>query len=101
MADDAYNKLEKPITITRLRPNEYRLWVVQTEATFEVHKCLDIVLGREPNSTPVVEVVLAWQWYARDFVDQRLDEYLGEKTPIYTSQATIHALTRSSRNSQI
>ena len=53
MADDAYNKLEKTITITRLKPNEYRLWVVQTEATFEVHKCLGIMLGTEPNLTPL------------------------------------------------
>ena len=53
MADDAYNKLEKTIALTKLKSNEYRLWVIQTEATLEVHKCLDIVLGKEPNPSPV------------------------------------------------
>ena len=55
MADDATTtpyKLERTITLSQLKPNEYRLWVVQTEATFQVHKCLDIVLGKEPNPTP-------------------------------------------------
>jgi gag-polypeptide of LTR copia-type len=53
MADDNTYKLEKTITLNKLKPNEYRLWAIQTEATFEVHKCLDIVLGNEPNPTPV------------------------------------------------
>ncbi len=53
MTDDNIFKLEKTITLNKLKPNEYRLWVIQTEATFEVHKCLDIVLGNEPNPTPV------------------------------------------------
>jgi hypothetical protein len=54
MADDNSTtyKLERTINLTTLKPNEYRLWVVQTEATFDVHKCLDIVLGNEPNPTP-------------------------------------------------
>ena len=45
-------KLEKTITLNKLKPKEYRLWVVQTEATFEVHKCLGLVLGTELNPTP-------------------------------------------------
>ena len=53
MADDNIFKLEKTIMLNKLKQNEYRLWVIQTEATFEVHKCLDIVLGKEPNPTPV------------------------------------------------
>src|SRR2546423_7102665 len=56
MADNAIHtlyKLERIITLSQLKPNEYRLWVVQMEATFQVHKCLDIVLGNEPNPTPV------------------------------------------------
>jgi hypothetical protein len=53
MADDNIFKLEKTITLNKLKPNEYRLWVIQAEATFEVHKCLDIALGKEPNPTPV------------------------------------------------
>lgn len=53
MADDNTFKLEKTITLNKLKPNEYRLRAIQTEATFEVHKCLDIVLGNEPDPTPV------------------------------------------------
>ncbi len=53
MADDNIYRLEKTITLKQLKPNEYRLWAIQTEATFEVHKCLDIVLDNEPNPTPV------------------------------------------------
>ena len=55
MADDNSTtyKLERTIALTPLKPNEYLLWVVQTEATFGVHKCLDIVLGNEPNPTPI------------------------------------------------
>ena len=53
MADDNIFKLEKTITLNKLKSNEYRLWVIQTEATFEVHKCLDIVLDKEPNPIPM------------------------------------------------
>ena len=53
MADDNIYRLEKTITLKQLKPNEYRLWAIQMEATFEVHKCLDIVLGNEPNPTLV------------------------------------------------
>ena len=55
MADDATTlyKLERTITLFQLKLNEYRLWVVQTETTFQVHKCLNIVLGKEPNPIPV------------------------------------------------
>src|SRR5438045_2431006 len=54
MADDAtaLYKLKRTITLSQLKPNEYRLWVVQTKATFQVHKCLDIVLSKELNPTP-------------------------------------------------
>src|SRR5579859_5704534 len=55
MADDITGtyKLEKTITLNKLKPNEYRLWVVQTEATFDIHKCMGIVLGTELNPTPM------------------------------------------------
>jgi transposase InsO family protein len=54
MADDNTSyKLEKTITLNKLKPNEYRLWQIQAESTLEVHKCLDIVLGNEPNPTPM------------------------------------------------
>ena len=55
MADDNTNyKLEKTtITLNKLKPNEYRLWQIQAESTLQVHKCLDIVLGNEPNPTPM------------------------------------------------
>ena len=54
MSDDNTTfRMERSISLNKLKPNEYRLWVIQTEATFEVHKCLDIVLGVETNPTPV------------------------------------------------
>jgi hypothetical protein len=37
----------KSIKLNKLKADEYRLWVMQAEATFEVHGCLDIVLGEE------------------------------------------------------
>ena len=56
MADDnANSKLEKTITLTKLKPTEYRLWVVQAEATFEVYKYFGIVLWTESNPTPINE----------------------------------------------
>ena len=84
MADDATTayKLERTITLSQLKPNEYRLWVVQTEATFQVHKCLDIVLGKELNPTPTDD-------------DGTPLEPIGEQfhTAI-TSWKTCHALAR-------
>jgi len=43
------------IKLNKLKPNEYPLWAVQAEATFEVYKCLNIVLGKEAKPTPVNE----------------------------------------------
>ena len=45
-------KLERSITLSPLKPNEYRFWVMQARATFDIHKCLGIVLGDESNPTP-------------------------------------------------
>ena len=45
-------RTEKTIRLTALKPEDYRLWAAQSEATFRVHGVLDIVLGREP--IPVV-----------------------------------------------
>jgi hypothetical protein len=42
-------KREKTIRLTDLHPENYRLWVAQSESTFRVHGVLDIVLGRELN----------------------------------------------------
>ena len=55
MAADATTpyKLERTITLSQLKPNEYRLWVVRTEATFQAYKCLNIVLGKEANPIPI------------------------------------------------
>lgn len=53
MTDDNTFKLEKMIMLNKLKQNEYCLWVIQMEARFEVHKCLDIALGKESNSTSV------------------------------------------------
>src|SRR5271170_6708645 len=52
MADDDTRVTGKTIKLNKLKPNEYRLWVVQVEATFEVYKCLNIVLGKEPKPKP-------------------------------------------------
>ena len=46
------NKKEKTITLNKLKPNEYRIWVVQAEATLGIYECLDIVQGIELNPTP-------------------------------------------------
>lgn len=51
MADDDTRVIGKIIKLNKLKSNEYCLWVVQTEATFEVFKCLNIVLGKEPKPT--------------------------------------------------
>ena len=52
MTDNAITsyKLKRIITLSQLKPNEYCLWVIQMKTTFQVHKCLNIVLSREPNS---------------------------------------------------
>jgi hypothetical protein len=52
MADDDTRVTGKTIKLNKLKSNEYRLWVVQSEATFEVYKCLKLVLGKEPKPTP-------------------------------------------------
>src|ERR1700685_2374454 len=52
MADDDTRVTGKTIKLNKLKSNEYRLWVVQSEATFEVYKCLNLVLGKEPKPTP-------------------------------------------------
>ena len=52
MAQDQNNKSEKTITLNKLVPTEYRVWIVQAEATFGVHNCLDLVNGAELNPTP-------------------------------------------------
>ena len=52
MADDDTRVTGKTIKLNKLKPNEYRLWVVQAEATFEVYKCPNIVFGKESKPTP-------------------------------------------------
>ena len=54
MANNANHK-EKTITLNKLVPADYRMWVVQAEATFGVHECLDIVHGIEQNPTPAAD----------------------------------------------
>jgi len=57
MADSnaTQSPVSKTIKLNELKPNEYRFWVLQAEATFEVHKHLNIMLGKEGNPTPVNE----------------------------------------------
>src|SRR5271168_1667119 len=52
MADDDTRVTGKTIKLNKLKSNEYHLWVVKSEATFEVYKCLKLVLGKEPKPTP-------------------------------------------------
>ena len=54
-SDATQSLVSKTIKLNKLKPNKYRLWVLQAEATFEVHKCLNIVLSKEANQTPVNE----------------------------------------------
>ena len=52
---NANNELQKhtvTITLSKLVPSEYRMWVVQAEATLGVYDCLEIVRGNEQNPTP-------------------------------------------------
>jgi len=52
MADDDTPVTGKTIKLNKLKSNEYHLWVVQSEATFEVYECLKLVLEKEPKPTP-------------------------------------------------
>jgi hypothetical protein len=66
MADDIGTyKLEKTITLNKLKPNKYRLWVVQTEATFDIHKYLGIVLSNETNPGHSVQSVRSCRQQSR------------------------------------
>jgi hypothetical protein len=47
MSDKNIHISGKIIKLEKLKPGGYRPWVVQTEATLEVHGCLEIVLGTE------------------------------------------------------
>ena len=51
MANQTNNK-DKTIILTKLRPQEYRLWAMQARATFGVYEVLDIIEGNEPDPTP-------------------------------------------------
>jgi len=53
MAEENNDRRDKTITLTKLKPQEYRLWVITARATFDVYGVLDIVEGREPDPTPV------------------------------------------------
>ena len=53
-ANDEIHKQEKTITLSKLVPADYRMWVIQAEATLGVYECLEIVRGTEQNPTPVL-----------------------------------------------
>ena len=55
MAKSATEK--KIIKLRDLLPANYRLWAAQSEATFDVHDVLDIVLGRELR--PATQVAIS------------------------------------------
>jgi hypothetical protein len=45
--DDRPHHGIRTIKLKTLKPNEYRLWAIQAEASFEVYNCLNLVLGIE------------------------------------------------------
>ena len=51
------HKLERSIILTPLKPNKYHFRVMQARATFDVHKCLSIVLGNE--LTLLLQMIIA------------------------------------------
>ena len=51
-ANDEVQKHVATITLSKLVPSEYRMWVVQAEATLGVYDCLEIVRGNEQNPLP-------------------------------------------------
>src|SRR5204862_8020741 len=53
-ANDEAKKHAATITLSKLVPSEYRMWVVQAEATLGVYDCLEIVRGNEQNPTPPI-----------------------------------------------
>ena len=50
--NDEVQKHVATITLSKLVPSEYRMWVIQAEVTLRVYKCLEIVCGNEQNPTP-------------------------------------------------
>src|SRR5579864_5935485 len=52
MADETTHK-DKSITLAKLKPQDYRLWVMTASATLGIHGVLDIVNGSEQDPTPV------------------------------------------------
>jgi hypothetical protein len=53
MAEENNNHKEKTITLSKLKPQEYRLWAMTARATLGVYGVLDIVEGKEPDPTPL------------------------------------------------
>jgi hypothetical protein len=49
-------KLSKTITLAKLHPSDYRIWVSQAKATLNVYDCLNIVHGTEPNPAPQAQI---------------------------------------------
>ena len=47
------NHKERTITLNKLVPTEYRIWVVQAEATLGIYNCVGLLCGTEPNPTPI------------------------------------------------
>src|SRR5438045_4440589 len=50
-ANDEIYKHEKTIILNKLVPSEYRMWVVQAEATLGVYEYLGIICGKAPETT--------------------------------------------------
>jgi hypothetical protein len=44
---DSDKETSRSIKLNKLKDGEYRVWIIQAEATFKVHKCLGIVEGTD------------------------------------------------------
>jgi len=45
-------KYEKTITLAKLKPSDFRLWVSETEITLAVYNYYDVITGVEKDPTP-------------------------------------------------
>ena len=48
----------KSFTLQKLDPKDYRYWITTARSTFDVHKCLGIILGTEVDPMPADGVVI-------------------------------------------
>jgi len=52
MSDENSERKKHTISLIKLVPADYRIWVSSAEATFAIYNCLELVRGDEPDPTP-------------------------------------------------